>query len=345
MTTTIRDALLSHLPTKRANTKGWISFNAVCCHHNGESSDKRGRGGVIAQGDGTVTYHCFNCNFTTGYQPGSYLGHKFRKLLNWLDVDTSEIQKLAIDAMREREKQQILGIIKPDVPKEELKVDFKKFPLPDEAVSFMGLVEFYELKGDHEYPEGFVKAVEYVDKRKINMQKYEFYWSPSIEHKMDKRVIIPFTWKNEIIGYTARAMNDAIFPKYFNQVDSGYVFNIDTQKPEWQFVIVCEGIFDALSIDGVAVMQADISKQQIDLIESLDREIIVVPDWNKAGDNLIAVALENHWSVAFPVWAETCEDINEAVQRYGKLFVMKAILDSVERSQLKIKLKRKQIRS
>jgi hypothetical protein len=345
MTTTIQDAVLSHLPSKKPNSKGWISFNAICCPHNGETMDTRGRGGVVTQPDGAITYHCFNCNFTTGYLPGSYLGHKFRKLLHWLNVDDNTIQKLAIDAMREREKQQLLGIIKPDEPKVELKVDFKKFPLPKESVTFMGLVEFYELKDSVEYPEGFVKAVEYVEKRKINMRKYDFYWSPDIEHKMDKRVIIPFTWKDEVIGYTARAMIDGIKPKYWNQVDTGFVFNIDKQQPDSQFVIVSEGIFDALSVDGVAVMQADITKQQIDLIESLDREIIVVPDWNKSGDNLIQVALENHWSVSFPVWSETCEDINEAVQKYGKLFVMKTILDSVERSQLKIKLKRKQFRS
>jgi hypothetical protein len=134
---------------------------------------------------------------------------------------------------------------------------------------------------------------------------------------------------------------DGLLPKYYTEVDSGYVFNIDTQERDWKFVLVGEGVIDALSIDGVACMGSDISKQQIDLIESLDREIIVVPDWNKSGQRLIDVALANKWAVAFPVWAETCEDINEAVKKYGKLFVIKTILDSVERSSLKIQLKRK----
>jgi DNA primase len=261
-----------------------------------------------------------------------------------MGVDDNTIHKLAIEALREKERQELLGIIKPTEVKEELKVSFKKHELPDEAVTFMGLVEFYELQQSHEYPENFVKAVEYVDSRKISMRKYDFYVTQDIKHKMDKRVIIPFTWKGQTIGYTARAMVDGITPKYYNEVDSGYVFNIDKQERDWKFVIVCEGIFDAMSLDGVACMGSNITAQQIDLIEDLDREIIVVPDWNKTGGKLIDIALANKWAVAFPVWAETCADINEAVQKYGKLFVMKSIIDSVERSNLKIQLKRKQLR-
>ena len=116
---------------------------------------------------------------------------------------------------------------------------------------------------------------------------------------------------------------------------------MDKQERDWQFVIVCEGVFDAISIDGVAVLKGDVTKQQIDLIESLDREIIVVPDWNKSGRHLVDTAEKNMWAVSFPVWAETCEDINVAVQKYGKLFVLKTILDSVERSRLKIELMRR----
>lgn len=342
MTTTIQDAVLSHFPSKRkANSKGWLTGNAVCCPHNGETQDKRGRGGLITSPDGGIAYHCFNCQFKTGYTPGYALPPKFRKLLKWLGIDDNEIHRLSIEALREAQRQELLGLVKPEVKKEELKIEFKKYPLPSEAVSFFGLIEFYELKGNHEYPKGFVEAVEYVDKRKINMQKYDFYWTPDTAHKMDKRVIIPFTYKNEIIGYTARAMIDGIVPKYFNQFDEGYVFNIDKQERDWKFVIVCEGIFDALSVDGIAVMKAEVTKQQIDLIENLDREVIVVPDWNKTGQKLINVALQNGWSVSFPVWAETCIDINEAVVKYGKLFTIKSILDAVESNPLKIKLRQR----
>ena len=44
----VQQTLLLHLPGKRKQTaSGWLSFNAVCCIHNGESADTRGRGGIV----------------------------------------------------------------------------------------------------------------------------------------------------------------------------------------------------------------------------------------------------------------------------------------------------------
>jgi hypothetical protein len=56
---------------------------------------------------------------------------------------------------------------------------------------------------------------------------------------------------------------------------------------------------------------------------------------------LIDRAIEAGWTVSFPVWQETCKDINEAVIKYGKLFVMKSILNAKQTSKLKIELYRK----
>ena len=347
MTSVIADTTMNAWTTGRktkTSSKGWVAGNACCCTHNGESIDKRGRGGVIISTDGGISYACFNCAFKTGYVPGYPLGYKFRKLLSWMGVEDLEIHRLSIEALRVKQDMEMKGLIKPDEKKEELAISFKSYSLPDEAMSFIGLVTFYELKSECKYANGFVKAVEYVSHRKIDMRKYDFYWSPVSKYQMSKRVIIPFTWKNEIIGYSARSFDNSVIPKYQSQIDDGYVFNVDKQERDWKFVIVAEGVFDALAVDGVAVLKSDITQQQINIIEDLDREIIVVPDWNSSGTRLIDVAIENGWSVSFPVWAETCADISQAVEKYGRLFVMKTIVDSVERSRLRIMLKRKQFK-
>jgi hypothetical protein len=40
--------ITSYLPTRRRQTaQGWISVNAPCCVHRGESADRRQRGGLI----------------------------------------------------------------------------------------------------------------------------------------------------------------------------------------------------------------------------------------------------------------------------------------------------------
>lgn len=331
----VQDYTLSILPAKRKRSQsGWLSFNAVCCSHNGESVDTRGRGGIIANPDGGISYSCFNCKFKASYTPGRPLGFKFRKLLRWFGAEQNEVQRLVFEALRVKE------LIQPEQVKEpEEKIEFAPRNLPSEAKSFWALAEFYKLADNNNLPTQFIDAVNYIVKeRGLNTQRYDFYWTPEVEHKLSHRVIVPFKYKGAIVGYTARALVDGIKPKYYSDHPADFVFNLDQQKQENKVVIVCEGPIDAMTIDGVSVQGGQISEQQADLIEELGKQVIVVPDWDSAGKAMIDQAIEYGWSVSFPVWRETCKDINSAAQKYGKLFVLKAILDSAESNPLKIKL-------
>ena len=342
MFNSIQDFVLSHIPGKQKKTQaGWISFNAVCCVHNGETNDTRGRGGIITSPDGKISYSCFNCQFKTGYIPGRTLTYKFRKFLSWLGVDSNEIKRLSIEAWRIRE------LIDPaTITAAEDEIKFDPRSLPGGALSFFAWVEFYEL-ANKTFDTGLVESVKYISERKIDLQKYDFYWSPEVEHKLSHRVIIPFTYKNEIVGYTARALNSGVVPKYHSNHPPGFVFNLDKQATDNKFVIVCEGPFDAMSIDGVSTQTNDINEQQANLIDDLARDVIVVPDFDIQikngkklwpGENMITKAIEYGWSVSFPEWASTCKDINDSVVKYGKLFTLYSILHAKESNPLKIAL-------
>ena len=324
----ISDFIKGILPVKKKTTpSGWTSFNAPCCVHNGESPDTRGRGGLTANPDGSVSFHCFNCNFKASYQPGRHLTFKFRKLLKWLGADDTDIKRLVIEAIRVRE------LVAPEEVKqeaEEEKIDFKARDLPDDAVNLVTL--------DYVHP-----ALEYCVARKIDLEKYQFYATKQEQYNLHKRIIIPFIWQGRTIGYTARAVEENVKPKYHSNYEPNFVFNINNQLPDSKFVIVCEGPFDAMSIDGVAVLNNECNETQADIIESLGREVIVVADRDRAGAKMINNAIEYGWSVSFPVWLETCKDINEATVKYGKLFVLKTILDSKHSSKLKIELMKKKL--
>jgi hypothetical protein len=338
MFNSVQDYTLSILPAKKRRSQaGWLSFNAVCCHHNGESADTRGRGGIITNTDGGVSYSCFNCKFKTSYQPGRPLSFKFRKLLGWLGADPNEVKRLVIEAVR------LKDLIQPeDIKAPEEEIVFEARTLPKEARSFDEMATFIRLQDeDAPLPAEFNRAVEFVYKRLgSQLSKYEFYWTPEVEHKLSHRVVVPFYYKGAIVGYTARAVEEGIKPKYHSNHPSHFVFNMDRQQHDSKFVIVVEGPFDAMSIDAVSVQTNDISEQQADIIESLGKEVIVVPDWDKPGQQMIDRAIEYGWSVSFPVWNETCKDAGEAVERYGRLFVLKAIIDAKESNSLKIKLKK-----
>lgn len=328
MLNTISDYIQTILPARhKAATNNWISFNAPCCTHNGETADHRMRGGLHLNPDGAVSYHCFNCSFKTSYQPGRHLTFKFRKLLEWLGASDNEVKRLVIEAIR------LKDFISPEQHKEAQKEEIviNARTLPDNVKSFAELTEFHP-------------AMEYCYDRKIDLTKYNFYITNSKQHNLDKRVIIPFYWKNEIIGYTSRAIVAGI-TRYHNNYESNFVFNVDNQQTNWKFVIVVEGPFDAMAIDGVAVLGNDISETQADIIDSLGREVIVVADTDRAGKQVIDSAIKYGWSVSFPVWQEDadCKDINAAVIKYGKLFILKSIIDGTERNKLRIELLKKRI--
>jgi hypothetical protein len=315
----IQQAVIDALPGKqKRTTNGWISFNAVCCHHNGESMDKRSRGGVIANGE-AISYHCFNCNFKTGWQPGRHISFKMRKLLTWLNVDENTRQMLNIEALRIKDT-----VVVDSVEEEKFEIKFKPRPMPDNTVVLADAPQHIQ---------------DYVTQRGLDSAR--LLYSDTKPAGMWKRFIIPCTYKNKLVGYTARTTDENSKPKYHNSYDTGYVYGMDDQLPNAKFVVVTEGVLDAMSIGGVGILSNNASEIQAEIIDTLAREVILVPDRDSAGQRLIDDALEYGWSVSFPEWGSDVKDINDAVVRYGKLFTLKSIIDAKQTMSLKINLMRK----
>ena len=314
----IQQAIFDHLPRHKRSPSGWHSFNAVCCHNNGESIDKRGRGGVITDGEG-ISYHCFNCGFKTGWKPGRHISFKLRKLLDWLGIDDNERRRLVFEALRIKDE---VSEVEEEEP--ELKIEFKVRPLPENAIEAINAPEY---------------IIDYCKQRKLPIDK--ILWSNIKAGHMDRRIIIPFTWQGNIIGSTARVTDIETKPKYFNNYEPNYVYGIDNQNISAKFAVICEGPIDAISINGVAVLSNRVSETQAEIIDTLGREIIVVPDRDDAGQSLIDEALKYGWSVSFPEWENDVKDINDAVIRYGRLFTLKSIVTAKQHNRIKINLMRK----
>lgn len=309
----IADTLISHLPFRRRQTpSGWISFNAVCCN------DQRNRGGVIQDGE-AVSYHCFNCGFKASWQPGRSVSVKLRKLFQLLNVDDATISKLQLEAIRHlSEGVPTRSIITPT---------FIPRSLPRGAEPILNYLDNVPIK--------LIPILEYIYSRSLTIDDYNFYWTP--EEGFDDRLIIPFYYKGITVGYTARRVGEGK-AKYLSEQQPGYVFNLDKQNHNRQFVIICEGPLDAISIDGVAVLGSEISQQQVLLIKQLQREVIVVPDRDQAGTKLVQYAIDNNWNVSLPDWDSDIKDINDSVIKYGKITTLIQIINNVQRTELQTKL-------
>jgi len=318
--------ILAYLPAKRKpSPQGWLSFNAVCCTHNGNSADKRGRGGIKATESGW-SYHCFNCSYTASFVLGRTVSFKARRLLSWMGVPDNEIEMLNLESLRHRN---IHGILE----------DRQR------VFNSLSAIEFGESDDFPPYTEvvtpEFPLYWDYIRRRGV---PEDFPVMTSIKtdgiHWTRPFVLIPFTYDNKIIGWTARFLDDKT-PKYINHSQPGYVFGTDLQHADWQHVLVMEGIFDALSIGGLAVMHNTVSDSQARLIRSLGREVTVVPDQDPAGVALIDRALELSWAVSIPDWPDGCKDVNDAVIQLGQLGALLTIMQSRETSRIKIELRKK----
>ena len=319
----VSDTITAHLPGKRKTTpSGWTSFNAPCCHHNGDSADKRGRGGLISEGD-TVSYHCFNCGYKASWQPGRPVSYKLRKLLQWLNCSDDTITKLTFDVMRINE-----GV---EVAERKIELPtFETVPLPPDAVKITDIKDFNKFS---------MAILEYMSSRQLNLDDTDYYWSPSLAYR--DRLIIPFYYEKRIVGWTARTVAADKKPKYLTETQPGFVYGLDEQGYNKVFVILCEGQVDAIHVDGCALGGSEINDAQALLLNRLNKDVIVVPDRDKAGSKLVGQALELGWHVSLPDWDLDINDVGDAVQRYGRLYTLYSIANAAESGTLKIRLKAK----
>lgn len=322
----IEDVVRQYLPIKRKMTpSGWESFNCVACHHNGHKPDTRSRGGIKFSPNG-YSYHCFNCGFKTRWENGSYLGKNNVEFMKYLGVPDNVIGRCKIDAMGHSHDEND----EDDAPEEP-----RIYNLPKSAKSFSSLIE------QNCTNRKFLRVLEYVGTRNIKLLDwYDFYWADEKENDMSNRFIIPVYSNGNIVGYNARSIGKSKV-KYLAQVNKSIVFNSELLYNNRKYCTIVEGPLDAISISGTATMSNDPTDGQIQQYNSSKQLKVVVPDNDKAGRNMIEIAIDNGWYVSFPKW--DVNDCAEAVEKYGRTSTLIHIFDNIEKSPLKIQIKAKRI--
>lgn len=319
----IIDTIQSYIPANRRNTSGgWISFNAPCCIHNGETQDTKGRGGIHIDGD-SVSYHCFNCGFKASWQPGWLLSYKFKNLLSWLNVPDDLITKCSFEGMKLKDMNSDSSI------QELLLPTFLPDSMPNNAKPITEWIK--------NPPNALIPVLEYLASRDMYLDDYNWYWSDDIAWR--NRLLIPYYYYGKIVGYTGRLINsDDDRKKYLSSKQPGYVFNIDHQHKR-EFMVVCEGQLDAICVDGVAVMSTEITPQQRLLIERQHIMPVVVPDRDHSSIKLAKQVSElDNWAISYPEWPDDVKDINDAVKRFGRLYTLYTIANSIQETKLKKQL-------
>jgi len=312
--------LLDNLPVSTSKTpSGWNTMNCPMCN------DKRKRGGLITTG-ARISYNCFNCGYTTGWAPNPALGKKYKDLATTLGATNEQIHKVQVELLKYSEQLETEEF-------SDYVYNLQKFEtvdLPDDFTMVDNLKEDNPIKN-------------YAKERGLLGLYPLLYFNESL---YKQRLVVPFTYNNEIVGWTARHINPPTkqTPKYLHKMQPGYVFNIDRfADSKRKIVIVTEGVFDAILIDGLAIQGNSVGAEQAHLIEKLGKRVILCPDRDSAGKELILQAAELGWEVSFPPWHVDCKDAADAVQRYGRLATVSSIIKHATDNKLKIEVKAKMI--
>jgi len=312
--------LLDNLPVKSNKTSsGWITFNCPMCN------DNRKRAG-IKQTSGKISFNCFNCSYTTGWAPSPRLGSKYRDLAERLGASTQAIHQTVLLLMKHS-----------DLLEESSSTDYVYSSAKFDTINLPESVQNVEdLDDDNEIKQ-------YATERGI-LGAYPLLHFDDLANK--RRVIVPFTYNGELVGWTGRhiAPPDKKTPKYLSNMPSGYVFNVDAFiDNNRELVIVTEGVFDAILIDGVSVLGNHVTAEQAHLISKLNKRVILCPDRDSAGKELIDQGLELGWEISFPPWDSECKDAADAVSRYGRLLTVSSIIKYATDNKIKAQVKAKML--
>lgn len=333
----IYDELARRIPNFKRTTSGWTSFNGVCCVHNGQSRpDTRKRAGIRVDGNQFV-YHCFNCNYVASWQPSMLLSWKIRNLLEWFGLDHESIKKLNFKAWQYQQ----LALVDKEAPVFEHRTKMSFNPghdLPEDAMPITWWAE-----NDLDDP-NFKMVCEYLWKRGERVfSGHNYYWSPTTEHNLNQHIIIPATWNGKVIGWTARACYNAKV-RYYKNLPENCLFGVDKlYEPNKEWLILVEGPFDAIAVNGMATFGNTLNNIQCDWINQSGKKIVVVPDHSSDGQPLVDVALKNGWYISIPYWGDDVKDCADSVLRHGRLWTINQILEFATNEPMRINLLRKKL--
>lgn len=330
----LKEVILQNIGMLRPASKNWQKRCCMLCHTQGHGVDKRYRFGIQFN-PASIAINCFNCGFSAAYTEGKDISKSFKFFLKEIQISEEFIKTIEFEIFKIKN-----NISDDNSLAEKLQINnyYNKWVPADLPPNTHTLMKW--LESDCQDPH-FLKVVNYAINRNL-FELNKFYWSTDTKKILNDRLIIPFYYKNKIVGYTARLCydpKDKTTSKYYQMVPTDFVYNLDNQE-DWnrKYVIVTEGVLDAYVVDGVSVL-GEVNQNKIDTINRLQKKVIVMPDRDKKGGDLVDAAISTGWAVSFPKWENGIKDAAQAAQKYGRLLTVHSIIQSAVYDSLDIRLK------
>ena len=288
-----------HVHFKKSDTHGFFNTDCPLC------GDRRGRLGFnFNEG---IFANCFNCGFKAYYK--DKVNGNFRKLLK------------------------ALGVTQEEIDQEEGRQFFNPTTLIADAKKKTPIIKSVELPAGSELifessSTWAEVAKEYLAWRLpgVNILSKKIY----VSDKLPGFVIFPFYMHGRMVYWQARNMDASNKFRWKNSETprDQIIFNFDELKYS-DTVYVTEGIFDALAVNGMAILGSSLNKEKSDLLSTLKGDIIFVLQKKDANSKKLGlIALEKGWKVSAP--STDVKDVAESVQKYGQLWTISDIKNNVK---------------
>ena len=294
----------------KKSPKGYEILKCAKCN------DYKPRGGFKFE-NGNMHYACFNCSCSTGYLANKRVSKEFKSVLVAFGIPESEIDSTVFFSKNEEKPTEVNSKAKVDLPNQAVPLPTGSVSINDDSCQWSGA------------------ARQYLKSRCLPIAEYSYFVTD--EDSYVGRVIIPYYFREKIIYWQARSMDDEfIQPRYKNPIveKENIIFNMDeiyryTDDP----LFVTEGPLDALSIgkNAIALAGSTLSEFRFREIQKAAsrRRIIFVIDKNKTGYKLGQTALNQNWDVVcFP---DNIDDANDALKKLGRLWIISHLVSSAVR--------------
>jgi len=325
----------SNLGALSLTPSGFEKRDCMLCHLRGHGVDRRDRFGIMFSSD-SISLHCFNCGYKSYWKHGDQFSKSFREFLMEIGMDSHEVARwqFAFFTITKR-----FGLDQHnESPFDDVALSFPHSVLSTWKEMDNDFVPFTQEKEELTSKEQ--RVWKYAKERGLLRYKDRIGWSAS----QPTRLMIPFYHNRKIVGMTGRSINNSR-PKYLDRysdrdTSSTYLFNYHSNlMSDNEYVIVTDGILDALHTNGVATMRSDLNDKQQELINHLNKRkrVILVPDFDQAGFDFSMYAEKNGWYISTPHWKEYIKDIDDMVGKYGRLLTIYSIIKNAKKDYIAIR--------
>jgi len=328
----IRDIVDAVVSYEEIDVVGW---NKVYCQVCGDGSRTQGpRGGWKFDGEDCY-YNCFNCGIGGAFTPENdiFMSKNMKVIFEAFGIQSREYGKILYRLRNSKGKHFVPKIKSKEEQSREKALQSmtqSTMEFPDYLVPLVSVLEA---------PIG-KKCTSLLKEKGMSPDDYPFFVSSGkteSKHQQDKinakimvnRLVIPIYYKEKLLLLQGRDLTGKSKRKYINIGEiSTTLYGLDRLSPSHEQIYVVEGFFDAYHLNGVATITNKLHTTQRDVLNSIDKPKIIVPDRNGDSNSLLEHGVELGWGFSAPKALDNCKDVTEAIVKYGKLFTCYHIQNS-----------------